>query len=183
MPSTGPKKRAELKRRKQRHKTYIAELKTKSPCNACDRNFHHSAMKYWGGTQPLSKMALYCIDRINQEISKRTLYCSNCSNYLTFLANPSRNTNAHWIQEKIDYVRSQKDGSPCTDCGESFHFSSMEFDHRPDEAKTRSLSNMERHSLERIKQELLRCDVVCSNCHHIRTWTRLQKNSPPDFSL
>lgn len=60
---------------------------------------------------------------------------------------------------------------PCMDCGGTFHFVAMDFDHVRGE-KLFSLGVVQGHSVEKIMAEIAKCDVVCSNCHRIRTWKR-----------
>ena len=60
---------------------------------------------------------------------------------------------------------------PCADCGNTFHPVAMEFDHVRGE-KLFELGNGVHHTIEEIKAEMEKCEVVCSNCHRIRTWER-----------
>ena len=51
----------------------------------------------------------------------------------------------------------------------------LEFDHRPNEKKSFSVSRAvagSTRSWELIKKEIDKCDIVCANCHRIRTMTR-----------
>jgi hypothetical protein len=64
---------------------------------------------------------------------------------------------------------------PCADCGQCFPFYIMDFDHRPGEVKAFAVANVAgqtRISAARIQAEIAKCDVVCANCHRIRTWRR-----------
>ena len=47
----------------------------------------------------------------------------------------------------------------------------MEFDHRDPSTKEMSVSEMVRSKMgiERIKREIEKCDILCSNCHKRRT--------------
>jgi hypothetical protein len=64
--------------------------------------------------------------------------------------------------------------SKCMDCGISDP-RVLEFDHRPEEEKqfdiSRSVAGSTR-SWKSIEEEINKCDIVCSNCHKIRTMTR-----------
>lgn len=63
--------------------------------------------------------------------------------------------------------------APCLDCGRTYPHYVMDFDHRPGELKTLSVSAlMMRGSLDDVMAEVARCDLVCSNCHRERTWRR-----------
>ena len=65
--------------------------------------------------------------------------------------------------------------APCMDCGGVFPVVCMDFDHVRGEKK-RAVSNMVyNHASEaRLRSEIAKCDVVCSNCHRIRTLKRGQ---------
>ena len=58
---------------------------------------------------------------------------------------------------------------PCNDCGKTFPPYVMDFDHRNSNDKTMDVSQMTSRSLTEIQAEIEKCDVVCSNCHRIRT--------------
>lgn len=64
---------------------------------------------------------------------------------------------------------------PCTDCGKKFPTYCMDFDHLPGEAKVQTVSKMMgKVGMKKILAEIAKCDVVCSNCHRIRTYDRGQ---------
>ena len=60
---------------------------------------------------------------------------------------------------------------PCVDCGRSFPYYVMDFDHLED--KVDLVSRMVSCGPERILAEVAKCDLVCANCHRIRTFGRL----------
>jgi hypothetical protein len=63
--------------------------------------------------------------------------------------------------------------APCVDCGRSFHPVAMTFDHRPGATKVDDLSNLARRGCTGLFElELEKCDLVCANCHAIRTYLR-----------
>ena len=60
---------------------------------------------------------------------------------------------------------------PCLDCGQRFEPYQMDFDHREPTTKsfwvtTGRASLMSR---ERLLAEIAKCDIVCANCHRMRT--------------
>jgi hypothetical protein len=71
-----------------------------------------------------------------------------------------------------EVVRQLKD-RPCTDCGGKFHFAAMDFDHTADN-KSFDVGRAVALGLgiDRIQAEIAKCDVVCSNCHRVRTFER-----------
>jgi hypothetical protein len=67
------------------------------------------------------------------------------------------------IQDAILLIKSV----PCMDCGNEYPSVCMDFDHiRGD--KTFNISQCK--SLKDLNEEAAKCDVVCANCHRIRTW-------------
>lgn len=64
-------------------------------------------------------------------------------------------------------IRKEKD-KPCRDCGLKFPYCSMDFDHKGDKKFTISqVSSIS--SEQKLREEIAKCDVVCSNCHRVRT--------------
>jgi hypothetical protein len=76
---------------------------------------------------------------------------------------------------KISAVLNDLKAVPCMDCGGNFPVICMDFDHRDPKHKVLAVSGMRGRgwSLERIREEIAKCDVVCSNCHRIRTHPHL----------
>jgi len=74
-----------------------------------------------------------------------------------------------------NYVREQKESSPCLDCGIQYPYYVMEYDHIKDD-KVKTVSWLaSAGTMNQVIEEIKKCDLVCSNCHKIRTWNRLQK--------
>jgi hypothetical protein len=70
-------------------------------------------------------------------------------------------------------IREAKD-KPCADCGVPYPAYVMQFDHRPGEEKKFNISvwvNVSQ-SLTTLVTEMSKCDVVCANCHAVRTHQR-----------
>jgi hypothetical protein len=61
---------------------------------------------------------------------------------------------------------------PCLDCGRIFAPCVMDFDHRPAARKHFSVSSwpFSNFGLDALQRELQGCDVVCANCHRLRTY-------------
>jgi hypothetical protein len=67
-------------------------------------------------------------------------------------------------------MRGYKLRNGCTDCGYNAHAEALDFDHRPGEDKAGALSHMSStHGWGAIMAEIEKCDVVCANCHRVRT--------------
>ena len=68
---------------------------------------------------------------------------------------------------------------PCKDCGRKYPSCAMDFDHREGTIKRFCISECAANfSIESLKREVLKCDVVCANCHRIRTWNRRHPDAP-----
>ena len=63
---------------------------------------------------------------------------------------------------------------PCKDCGGIFQPHQMDFDHRDPSTKVFGLtwSRAMLASRHRLLQEIAKCDIVCANCHAIRTYVQ-----------
>ena len=67
---------------------------------------------------------------------------------------------------------------PCADCGGVFPFYVMDFDHRDGEEKTAQVAMLvNAMNLTRLLTEIEKCELVCANCHRIRTYEREQRFS------
>jgi transposase len=65
-----------------------------------------------------------------------------------------------------------KQNTPCYDCKENYPYWIMEFDHLGDKSFTIAHYRSHTSDLEKVKKEIAKCDVVCSNCHKNRTYLR-----------
>ena len=73
----------------------------------------------------------------------------------------------------IDYVSVLKEASSCMDCGQHFPACCMDFDHRPNTKKLSSVGHLVmKGTLTEVEDEMAKCDLVCANCHRIRTRDR-----------
>ena len=59
----------------------------------------------------------------------------------------------------------------CAECGYAEHPAALEFDHLPGEGKSFPLKEVHR-ALAKLLAETEKCDVVCANCHAVRTANR-----------
>ena len=96
---------------------------------------------------------LYCSKRCKDKKSSRVIY-----------------------DRRKEWFRQQKD-KPCVDCGRKFPWYCMDFDHKPGFEKKFNLCYNHLRSLEVVKDEISKCDLVCAVCHRIRTHARKQYRS------
>jgi len=70
-------------------------------------------------------------------------------------------------------LRGIKEQSGCVDCKENYPHFMLQFDHLPQYEKVDLVINIaRRYSWDRALEEIKKCEVVCANCHSIRTWSR-----------
>ena len=62
---------------------------------------------------------------------------------------------------------------PCADCGGTFPSCAMDFDHRPDEVKSFNVGESIQRGRRAMLAEAAKCEIVCANCHRVRTLQRL----------
>jgi hypothetical protein len=79
-----------------------------------------------------------------------------------------------------DQVRELKN-KPCADFKQTYPYFVMDFDHRDDEVKlfeiADDLATRVVSTYAKLDAEIAKCDVVCANCHRIRTQARLVPNA------
>lgn len=76
-------------------------------------------------------------------------------------------------REKVrTYVQNLKEETPCKDCNMKYPYWIMQFDHLRDKKIKLSHFHNNTTSFKKIKEEIEKCDIVCSNCHHNRTYLR-----------
>jgi superfamily II DNA helicase RecQ len=114
---------------------------------------------------------------INKKTNKRSSMCTECKReydreYYELnkaknnknkneLARINRNTKRTYI---IDVLKK----SSCCDCGNN-DWRVLEFDHRDRDLKEFSIADSTGLSIKKIQLEIDKCDIVCANCHNIRT--------------
>ena len=120
---------------------------------------------YWK-VRKRNKLQSRC--KVCQKTRSRNHYEANKQDYITrnLIRNPKRRDANH---EFVNGLKSK----PCTDCGETFHPAAMQFDHIANN-KRRCISEMvgRGYAQETILKEVEKCELVCGNCHAVRTHVR-----------
>lgn len=75
-------------------------------------------------------------------------------------------------RSRQEWIRSLKLGQRCVDCGGSFLPEAMQWDHLPGAEKRGDVSALRGLSKSQILAEIAKCELVCTNCHVLRTFTR-----------
>ncbi len=111
-------------------------------------------------------------------------YCRPCQKEYDaawYQANRDRRRNKA-RSDRLAYVQwldSLKANTPCADCGQIYPSFVMEWDHLPGTVKTLVLGEARNgaYGRQRILKEIAKCELVCANCHRVRTFTRLRADA------
>jgi len=77
------------------------------------------------------------------------------------------------IDEARRWMAGLKQGLPCVDCGGVFPVYVMHWDHLPGFDKVDEISSMVASRTRQVViEELKKCELVCANCHVLRTVAR-----------
>jgi hypothetical protein len=170
----------------QAYRDWIDSLKAGHPCADCLETFLPYVMEYdhvrGVKRHSIGKMTNHKRERVLEEILKCDLVCCICHRI---------RTQARRVLSTIPKLigfRTWIDGlkaSPCNDCGRCYPPVAMDFDHL--ENKLVSVAQMWSWSRARVEDEIRKCQLVCANCHRVRSVSRLRScpdpiMSPSEFS-
>lgn len=85
-------------------------------------------------------------------------------------ANPEREKQAIalWRASQRSVIEAAK-AKPCADCGGTFPSVVMDFDHVRGDKLFNIGSAGAHHGRQALLDEIAKCEVVCANCHRLRT--------------
>lgn len=153
-------------------------------CMDCGGKLHYCQMDFDHRDQsqkkkPISRLHQAGMKILLEEIEKCDLVCANCHRDRTQKqAERARIDKAgltkrqELTQKTNEFVNSLKAEKICADCGDPHPYWRLDFDHREDKVSTVSKLKLGCYSKERILEEVAKCDLVCANCHRLRTWNR-----------
>ena len=76
-------------------------------------------------------------------------------------------------RQQARVFRTYKEENGCVDCGEKYPHWMLDFDHRPEHEKLGSpIQIASTYNIKKAWEEVAKCDVVCPNCHRIRSYIR-----------
>ena len=112
-------------------------------------------------------------------IGLRQLQCKECTRLLIknhyntnkqYYLSKARIRNKKLRDEINSFICQYLLKNPCIDCGET-DITVLEFDHKGKVPKFRAVSHLlrDRTSLEKIEEEIDKCEVRCANCHRRKT--------------
>lgn len=110
-------------------------------------------------------------------------WCKDCSssNHKTYYKNNTGKfiAAAAAYRARLRDITNAAKSIPCTDCGVQYPAWVMDFDHLPGTDKQFDVGDGVSHgfAIQRILDEIDKCDVICSNCHRQRTHNRMVPSS------
>lgn len=164
------------------------------PCVDCGGRFEPHQMDF-DHRDPSAKLftlmtgraMLISTAKLMAEVAKCDIVCANCHRVRSkrlldiSINSQPRTGKSRYIDRKRACWREQQRllnelrSVPCLDCGGRFAVVSMEFDHRDPASKRSAVSRLiGRTSTVRLLDEVAKCDIVCANCHRLRTFLRRQ---------
>lgn len=169
------------------HKTqikliHIRQLKATTPCKDCNKFFpYYYVLDFDHLTKKNYKISLiarstHSLEYLKNEINKCDLVCANCHRNRTHERKRNK-VNSNVRVEKNKQIINKLKMLPCTDCGLTYNPWQMDFDHLDSSQKIDNISELlcRGVSISKIKQEIEKCELVCVNCHRIRTFVKLNE--------
>lgn len=115
-----------------------------------------------GETKPL---AMFYRDRRRNGEARivRRYECRECA----------RRTMRESYRENVEFLHEYKLERGCVDCGYREHAEALDFDHLPGVEKSFTIGQVGiRKNRDVLLAEIAKCEVVCANCHRVRTKRR-----------
>jgi hypothetical protein len=75
-------------------------------------------------------------------------------------------------RRKRAWLAAYKLAKGCVDCGYKAHPAALDFDHVTGDKRFAIGRGVTSNSMEAVMEEIDKCEVVCANCHRVRTETR-----------
>lgn len=86
--------------------------------------------------------------------------------------------NTRYRTEIRRFIKNLKEASPCKDCGVKYPYYVMDFDHIDGATKINDINYLTSTGrIGALHKEIVKCEIVCANCHRQRTYERLQISS------
>jgi formate-dependent nitrite reductase cytochrome c552 subunit len=182
-------------RARQRGTVDLLRQLREQPCADCGGRFaahvmdfdhldpHDKAFRLTAGGAMLRPTAV-----LLAEAAKCEIVCANCHRVRTRRRAAAQRTestgSSRYLERKRESWRAharlldQLRDRPCTDCGGRFEPCAMDFDHRDPRSKRSAVTRLiGRAGIETILEEAAKCDIVCANCHRLRTFLRRSTES------
>src|SRR5437870_5766116 len=100
-------------------------------------------------------------------------FCRNASRYngLQSHCRTCRAQRHKWRTWAVGVLKKALGG--CVDCGYNDRAEALDFDHLDSSSKFKEIAHMVDKSWHYILAEMAKCEIVCANCHRVRTSQRM----------
>lgn len=162
--------------------------RSETPIDRCEHAFYHARMPEDEASERQRRCTLCGVEKLLSEFHRRReghqWWCKACRR--AYDAKYHARTRALRIRQMrerkrrlAEWLYELKTSQPCIDCRGRFHHSAMTFDHLPGRAKRDDVSNLVHRGCSKLaRDEISKCDVVCANCHAVRTFLRRSSGGP-----
>src|SRR5690554_4154882 len=137
---------------------HLQKLRELRVCRTCKEE--KSLSEY--GVRRASKDGLMTQCKECNKKAQRVQYSSNKKYYL--------DRNRELRASNRERYKKTKEGKPCTRCGGLFPQVCMDYDHIDHKSKRLCVAQMMGYSWNVIQKEIDKCELVCANCHRIKTY-------------
>lgn len=107
-------------------------------------------------------------DKADQQAAARNHYLANREKMIRRALAHKKNL----VSKIRENVQELKNTTPCADCGVSYPFYVMQFDHVTGKKLFNVADTSQWSSWKRVLLEIEKCEIVCGNCHAERTYRR-----------
>ncbi len=183
------------KKRSEINLERLREARNK-PCERCGESFplecmdldhiNPSSKKKTGKYRSNRELKLAGKETIDELLASTRVLCANCHRIVTLESGHNTTIQKHIeLSERTKGSRKSKKklerrkvmvsalkNSPCKDCRKTYPPCAMDFDHVGEKNGAVSKMVLRRASKESILNEISLCELVCANCHRIRTKSR-----------
>lgn len=173
---------------RERNRAYVTAFKSGKPCSICHGIFHFCQLDFDHLDSSLKKFELWNISTqslktIQAEIAKCRLICANCHRGETQAIFGRIKTDALPHNAKYSqFINGLKDGKTCPDCGKTYPYYIMDFDHLGSKEFELNRAKQLRTDKNKVIAEVAKCDLICVNCHRLRTFRRSKQTSISEAS-
>jgi len=149
-------KRARNARKAKVEKEGLKE-KSRKKCSGCGKTKALSSFRWFNKAE--GRRISRCRDC--DQANRKKDYEKNREKYL------ARNRT---LYAKLRSIALEHKNKPCKDCKKKYPYYVMDYDHVDPKTKVAKVSSLiHRGSEKLLLDEIAKCDVVCSNCHRIRS--------------
>lgn len=126
------------------------------------------------------------VNEFHKRGASRQTWCKSCrrdydAQYWRMTRDERLRRRKERVADRVTWYRELKSAMACTDCSGVFHHAAMHWDHLPGTTKTCEVSELFRRGFRcrTILDEIAKCELVCANCHAVRTFNRSRGVAQP----